>query len=846
MKSTINIFFGVLFILFACTQNVSAFTGLGAGTELDPYQITTCAQLQEIDDERSASYLLMNDIDCTETATWNENVDEWVDGIVDGTLIPDSYASTTGTDIIVQNNGYFGFEPIGYSGTSSEALFTGTLDGDGHTISNLWIFRKNETNVGIFGMTSAATIRDLGLRDSNIVGQYSVGGVVGSMNGGTANNIALQDNMVRAYLSYQGGGFAGEMLEGVVAENITNTGGVVHGSGSVIGGIVGKMVDATINNSHSSADVDGGDQIGGFVGAMDSSNINNSYATGNVRSDRLESPIVKSGNNVGGFVGYMNGGIIDTSYATGDVEVTGNYGGGFAGSVNGSAQVEDSYSTGNVTGTQETIGETTYEHPYSIGGFAGEIHQSTISDAYATGDVVNSGERTGGFVGNAVCTSEITYSYASGDVTGDMYVGGFVGDAACEGPSTTFSQVSAKGNVTGDEHVGGFAGRLVVSTVTDGYASGSVTGGTYVGGFAGELNYTDTNNVYSRGVVTGSGEEYVGAFVGKNFNDGEAIEGFWNTTAVGSLPGCGAGIESECDGVEGKDIMLMKTQSTFEDAGYNFEDVWGMDGYNQGYPHFLWESFVDEEYELLTLSVTDITKTSAVLRGRVVSGTFEQFGLGFAFASTTLDDAPDSVLLIGPADEYDQETGEYIKDLAVYDFNPEEVLTCGTTYYYSAIGFIGIGGPSDLISANNELSFTTRSCNDEVVESRSSSRNGSRRRVTSQSNSLFSQTPKVETTIQDSGSANSINSGTPITVRDLTLTFSGADVTKLQQILITKNSGPKAQALLSVGATGYFGTYTRDALAEYQLLNSISPAIGYFGSITRAQMKSAGLEGLWW
>lgn len=85
-----------------------------------------------------------------------------------------------------------------------------------------------------------------------------------------------------------------------------------------------------------------------------------------------------------------------------------------------------------------------------------------------------------------------------------------------------------------------------------------------------------------------------------------------------------------------------------------------------------------------------------------------------------------------------------------------------------------------------------------------------------------------------------------MSVRDLELGMEGADVRMLQEILIGRNEGPMAVALAGIGATSYFGTYTRDALAEYQGLYGIVPPIGYFGIITRTQMKGAGLTGLWW
>jgi hypothetical protein len=61
----------------------------------------------------------------------------------------------------------------------------------------------------------------------------------------------------------------------------------------------------------------------------------------------------------------------------------------------------------------------------------------------------------------------------------------------------------------------------------------------------------------------------------------------------------------------------------------------------------------------------------------------------------------------------------------------------------------------------------------------------------------------------------------------------GADVTVLQQFLMSQNKGPAAQALAAIGATGYFGPYTRAALAEFQAAVGISPALGNFGPITR-------------
>ena len=85
-----------------------------------------------------------------------------------------------------------------------------------------------------------------------------------------------------------------------------------------------------------------------------------------------------------------------------------------------------------------------------------------------------------------------------------------------------------------------------------------------------------------------------------------------------------------------------------------------------------------------------------------------------------------------------------------------------------------------------------------------------------------------------------------VAVRDLYLEMSGDDVRLLQELLIRENVGPAAVELARVTATGYFGNYTKNALGEYQEVHGVVPYIGYFGQITRNQMKQANIEGLWW
>ena len=106
----ILVFFGILLIGF-----VSSFSGNGQGTALSSYQITDCFQLQEMEDELDARYKLENAIDCSITFSWNSGK---------------------------------GFQPIGYSPLGT--IFSGKLDGDGQTISGLYINRPLESKTCLF------------------------------------------------------------------------------------------------------------------------------------------------------------------------------------------------------------------------------------------------------------------------------------------------------------------------------------------------------------------------------------------------------------------------------------------------------------------------------------------------------------------------------------------------------------------------------------------------------------------------------------------------------------------------------------------------------------------------
>ncbi|RJQ32436.1 peptidoglycan-binding protein [Candidatus Parcubacteria bacterium] len=69
--------------------------------------------------------------------------------------------------------------------------------------------------------------------------------------------------------------------------------------------------------------------------------------------------------------------------------------------------------------------------------------------------------------------------------------------------------------------------------------------------------------------------------------------------------------------------------------------------------------------------------------------------------------------------------------------------------------------------------------------------------------------------------------------RSLTVGSKGEDVTCLQKYLQTTG-----HYTFSGGATGYFGSVTKSAVAAWQAANGVSPAAGYFGSLSQAKYSS--------
>lgn len=194
----------------------------GRGTQEDPLRISSLEELQAVNHDRSAHYVLVSNIDAT-----NSKPKE--------------------------------FEPIGDFGYK----FTGIFNGNNYEIQNLCIKRPEQNRVGLFGcIGDEGQVRNLGLTNAIIDGESSVGSLAGSNQGYIQSSYAV------------GGDVSGDRNVGGLAgcnsryhrgkiESSYAFGGDVSGDKNV-GGLVGEN-SGRIDLSYVQGYVRGDKNVGGLV-----------------------------------------------------------------------------------------------------------------------------------------------------------------------------------------------------------------------------------------------------------------------------------------------------------------------------------------------------------------------------------------------------------------------------------------------------------------------------------------------------------------------------------------------------------------------------------------------------
>ena len=171
--------------------------------------------------------------------------------------------------------------------------FTGTFDGQNHTISGLYV-NGNTGYVGLFGHVNGGTVKNVTVTDSYMSGKDYVGGICGNNLGGTLQNCHTTGTVSG---SNNVGGVCGYSYDGTV-ENCYNTGSV-SGTGDRVGGVCGCIVKGKITGCTNSdtVSVSGNRSLGGIAGYAINATVQRCFNSGAVTGNDL---------STGGIVGYAD------------------------------------------------------------------------------------------------------------------------------------------------------------------------------------------------------------------------------------------------------------------------------------------------------------------------------------------------------------------------------------------------------------------------------------------------------------------------------------------------------------------------------------------------------------
>lgn len=280
----------------------STESGVQSFTTGLPIYIEDVAGLQAMNNNTAAIYILLNDIDASETAEWNDGE---------------------------------GFVPVG---NFDDGYFSGALYGNGYTIDSLTVNMPYPTGSykgSLFGIIGATGyVEKVHLTNVNITGHGYIGGFVGYNSGGIISTCSVTGSV---YIDEDRGG---DYIGGFV------------GYTSVSSGYIWRCWSEV----NIIAEGELGNLFGGFVGFHNKGTIKDCYAIGDVPEPELNG---KSG----GFVGWGgNDAAIENCYSIGEVTGDGFFIGGFSGWLYGTATncFWDKETSGQESG-ENAIDKTTAE-----------------------------------------------------------------------------------------------------------------------------------------------------------------------------------------------------------------------------------------------------------------------------------------------------------------------------------------------------------------------------------------------------------------------------------------------------------------------------------------------------
>lgn len=484
------------------------------------------------------------------------------------TNLSGNYALRNSIDATEKNN----FAAVG---TAADA-FTGKLDGLDNNIFSLTV--NGQDNVGLFGVTDGAQMRNVTLIGGSITGTDNVGALVGSANNTVIENVRSTADVTGTGTNTGGivgsagsskliglinagtitgnsnaGGIVGSVTGSTITGETYNL-GAVKGTDANVGGIAGLAENATIGNDNSNdadaftmynrLDVTGAYNVGGIVGSMSGSTVKNAENSGDIlaKGYTTEAYSYHTSETIENML-PNNATLSDDGLATvEDVNVANA--GGIIGSAS-SSTINNTENTGNVS-TNSTDGGTnvgTYYNAGNVGGIVGRAENTNITNAINKENTIRGAHNVGGIAGYFGSTDAVTYKLQQGQNNG----GDVMATGARSNNAFVKEQIRADGTSGSDEsfnvgNMGGVVGYMygdntyVVNSsnrgtvhsldiTTDTIPTASQAANT--GGIVGKLDRSDTKKLTT--IIYNSEN----AAVSGSYNTGE-VRGY---TGVGGVVG---------------------------------------------------------------------------------------------------------------------------------------------------------------------------------------------------------------------------------------------------------------------------------------------------------------------
>ncbi len=234
------------------------------------------------------------------------------------------------------------WEPIG---NTIPAAFSGVFDGNGKTVSNLYINAINKELLGLFGHAKEATVKNTNVENAVIRGKGTAGAIVGNLStNATLENCHAINVDVEVFetenlgTGYTAGSVVGGALTDCVIRKCSGTGRVK--GFAQIGGFIGSPWDkVTLEECSFRGEVIGNSIIGGFIGFTTFAMLPNRE----VETKNCFAVAVVSGEDmIGGFYGVSQMGIVNNCYAVSTVNAVGTKG-SFIGIASGLTTISNAF-----------------------------------------------------------------------------------------------------------------------------------------------------------------------------------------------------------------------------------------------------------------------------------------------------------------------------------------------------------------------------------------------------------------------------------------------------------------------------------------------------------------------